>query len=431
MRVTARWSVLAAVAISSALAGTAHAIDPQRTGGYQDPYTLPAFGQPGSTVPAGRDRTLPVGTQPGGSTVPVQQILVPNPSAVGSLNPVGSSVRVVPVSATSGTQPLLAPRQPRWRLGVYSKDTETGVRIVQVVNGSAAARAGLEANDLIVAVHGYQVGFVNGELFDCATEFERWATQDGWVRMLVQNNRNGQLMTLPVQLESRLAKISGYISLNDRGSLPSDAYAVIELQEIMRPNAPPITLARQTVERPRSNPIQFEIEFDPQQIDTRRSYILTGQVRTQRETLYAPRTAVQVLAPGQPSTINIAFERVAATPLGPRGPYGQDIQLDQIAQLFQQYLNRDLNRQELVTWQSNLNRGVSLTDVQTEIFGNNQFFNQCDQNERVYIERLHELMLGRKPYPDEMQYWMSRYTDRNGIRRDIAREFLDAIASHN
>jgi uncharacterized lipoprotein YbaY len=343
-------------------------------------------------------------------------------------DPFGAAVRVTPVtSVTPGAPSTPETQQPRWRLGVYSKDTDTGVRVVQIVNGSAAARAGLEAEDVIVAVNGYQVGYVNGQLYDCATEFERFANQDGWVRLLVQNNRNGKLLNMPVQLESRLARISGSIALNDRLALPNDAYVVVELQEILRPGAPPIALARRTIERPRQHPIPFEIEFDPQQVDTRRTYVVTGRVQTNRETLYAPRNVVQVLSPGQPSTVSLAFERVALNPSGPIGPYGQDVRLEQVVEMFREYLERDPSRQEMTTWQSNLQRGAGLADVRSDILGHNQFFNQCDRDEQIYIERLHEMMLGRKPNPEEMAYWIGRYNARNGVRRDVAREFLAAI----
>ena len=81
-------------------------------------------------------------------------------------------------------------RPPRWRLGVYSQDTDTGVKINRVVPDTPADRAGLEANDVIVAVNGYQVGIVNGEHYDCGYEFETRADADGNVMLLVQDHRN-------------------------------------------------------------------------------------------------------------------------------------------------------------------------------------------------------------------------------------------------
>jgi uncharacterized lipoprotein YbaY len=419
----ARWSVLAAVAVSAMSAGHALAVDPQQ-GGLGPQYTNPALSNPGSSIPIGRDRTyIPQATQ---------RYVVPDPIRIAAPDYANPAVRVAPISSISPTSPNLTPNhQPRWRLGVYSKDTETGVRIVQVVSGSAAARAGLEAEDTIITVNGYQVGYINGQLYDCASEFERSATTDGWVRILVQNNRNGQLMNLPVKLESRSSKLTGYITLNNRIGIPSDAYAVVELQEIMRPGAPPIPLARQQIQRLTQHPIGFEIEFDPQQIDTRRSYVLTASVLSNRQTLYACRTPTQVLVSGQPQTVSIACDRLAANPGGPIGPYGQDATLEQVVELFREYLERDPSRLELTTWQAELDRGGSLADVRTDLFAQNQFFNQCDRDERVYIERLHELMLGRKPTPEELAYWSRRYEETGGVRRDLAREFIESVSQPN
>lgn len=422
----ARWSVLAAAAASAMLATTAQAVDPQQ-GGYGNPYTSPAFTNPSTSIPIGRDRTyIPQATQ---------RIVVPDPTRIALPDYDNPAVRIAPISSISPGLPIspsITPsKQPRWRLGVYSKDTETGVRIVQVVGNSAASRAGLEPEDTIITVNGYQVGFINGQLYDCASEFERSATSDGWVRILVQNNRNGQLMNLPVKLESRSSKLSGYITLNNRIGLPSDAYAVVELQEILRPGAPPIPLARQTIQRCTQHPIGFEIEFDPQQIDTRRSYVLTASVLSQRQTLYTCSRPTQVLTAGAPTTVAIACDRIAANPGGPIGPYGQDATLEQVVELFREYLERDPSRLELSTWQANLDRGSSLADVRTDLLAQNQFFNQCERDERIYIERLHELMLGRKPTPEELAYWSRRYEETGGVRRDLAREFIDQVSQQN
>jgi hypothetical protein len=125
--------------------------------------------------------------------------------------------------------------------------------------------------------------------------------------------------------------------------------------------------------------------------------------------------------------VNLAFDRVAMNPGQPIGPYGQDVTLEQVAELFRQYLERDPSRAELAAWESNLQRGYHMADVRTDLLGQNQFFNQCDRDEQVYITRLHQLMLNRDPKPEEMAYWLDRYHQNNGVRRDVAREFLAAV----
>ncbi len=52
----------------------------------------------------------------------------------------------------------------------------TGVRIIQVVQGGSARRRASSRNDTILAVNGFQVGYVNGTLYDTSSEFDGWRT---------------------------------------------------------------------------------------------------------------------------------------------------------------------------------------------------------------------------------------------------------------
>lgn len=93
--------------------------------------------------------------------------------------------------------------RPRWRLGVYAYNTETGVVITRVVPGSPAWRVGFEPGDRIVSVDGYQVGFVGDRVYYLGEELQRRAGRRGDVLLLVQNVRNDRLLNIDVRLESR------------------------------------------------------------------------------------------------------------------------------------------------------------------------------------------------------------------------------------
>ncbi len=88
----------------------------------------------------------------------------------------------------------------RWLLGVYARNTETGVVITRVVPGSAAAEVGLERNDRIITVDGFQVGNVNRQLYLLGDELQHRAGPNGRVRLLVQNWRDNRLLNLDVRL---------------------------------------------------------------------------------------------------------------------------------------------------------------------------------------------------------------------------------------
>lgn len=106
--------------------------------------------------------------------------------------------QAVPAPGQEGRSRIVA---PRWRLGVYAVNTRTGVRITQVMPGTAAANQGLEPGDRIVSVDGYQVGYVRGRLYPLGDELQRRAGPRGNVLLLVQNVRTQELQNMEVTLD--------------------------------------------------------------------------------------------------------------------------------------------------------------------------------------------------------------------------------------
>ncbi|QDV85941.1 PDZ domain-containing protein [Stieleria magnilauensis] len=116
--------------------------------------------------------------------------------------------RSVPEAQLAPDDQRLAPQwQPpdrhRWKLGVYASNTDTGVVVTQVIPGSPARDVGLERGDRIVAVGGFQVGWVDDRLYPLGAELQRQAGHNGRAKLLVQNVRNRNLLTLDVHLEGR------------------------------------------------------------------------------------------------------------------------------------------------------------------------------------------------------------------------------------
>jgi hypothetical protein len=85
-------------------------------------------------------------------------------------------------------------------LGVQVRYLDTGARIVRVLPNTPAWRYGLEPGDVIVAIDGYQIGYVKRRLYDLPSELNMRARRSGWVRLLVQNVRNNQLVNVDVHL---------------------------------------------------------------------------------------------------------------------------------------------------------------------------------------------------------------------------------------
>ena len=90
--------------------------------------------------------------------------------------------------------------QRRWVLGVRADATQSGYLIRHVEPRSAASRIGLEPGDRIVTIDGNQIGLLGLRVVRLSDTLERQGGHDGRVRLLVQNRRNGQLVSVSVRL---------------------------------------------------------------------------------------------------------------------------------------------------------------------------------------------------------------------------------------
>ncbi|WP_437229839.1 YbaY family lipoprotein [Planctomicrobium sp. SH661] len=391
--------------------------------GNNDPFFNPNLTYPISPTYPG------LGTNP---VTPNPTVPNPNPTTYPNINDPNARLRVttppgytVPAN-NSGTTPK------KWRLGVYSKDSDTGVKIHDVVNGGAAHRAGLEVNDNIVAVNGYQVGYVKGQLFDCATEFDRTADQNGWVNLLVQNSRDGKLVNVPVQLDSRLSTLNGSIALQNRQNLPANAIVSVELKEVIGNNANPVTFASTQVDKITQYPIPFSLDYDPAHVSQNGRYLVYASVLVNGREIYRTNQAQPVPAQqGGIRTVALQLDQVQQ----PTGPYpnaptvqlGEEAQIAQIVKWFNDYIGRNPSDRELVAYLGALRQGQSMAQIQLSLLANENFFNRCDADKRVYIERMHQMLIGRNPTPEELAYWVARYDAQGGIRRNLAQEFQGAL----
>ncbi len=170
------------------------------------PQTRVVPGQPS----AGQGPTRSIGAQPGGDSdeapLPEQQRQVgphaesagpgvASRSAGGGAGGSRQTIRVVP-------RPRIIP-QGRWQLGVYFDDAPKGLRIRQVVRGSAASRIGLEEGDYLLDVMGYPVGFYGNYYYSLEAVVNRVTPPDGWVNILVWNKRTQAEEAIWVQLDRR------------------------------------------------------------------------------------------------------------------------------------------------------------------------------------------------------------------------------------
>ena len=388
-------------------------------GSQNDPFYTPNLFNPNPVVP-------PTQVAPGthsGTTIPV-----PNPMPDTYPQPLVGRSRInnpyAPQYVPPG-HPTPTPER-RWRIGVYSKDLETGVKIMDVVPNRAAHRAGLEPGDLIVSVNGYQAGFVNGQLYDLATEFERNADQDGWVTLLVQDNRTRSLLNVPVQLDSRMSRIEGSVAFQGRPNL-SNAILNIELREIIRPNAAPVTFATKQMSNLSGTTVPFEVEYDPAHVSNRGNYVVHANVISSGRELYRTEKPFQVLQDGTSRPMTIVLQRVRPQYDNGAPPINPESQIAQIVKWFEEYLGRTPTDRELAAWMKYIQQGNPLQELQADLLGHVQFWNRCNRDKITYIQKVHESIVGRSPESGELEYWVERYDAQNGVRSDLARELQQAL----
>lgn len=399
------------VALLATLSAEAYAINPSLRPNDRD-NIVPQPSDPlfPSTTPGTFDPFAPNPQNGLGSTTQPNQIRV-NPS-------------VVPPPGTPQDE-------PRWRLGIYSMDTGAGVQIVRVTPGSPAFEAGLEQDDLIVTVSGYQVGLIGNHRHELGQAFNEYATTEGYVNLLVQDHRTKDLLNMPVTLESRVQQIKGTISFRDTHQrIPRNAQVQIDLFEQIRPGVTiPIKTTRVTDFS--KVPIPFAVDYNPEDIDPRRQYTVQASVVADNHTYYTTRNAYQVITSGYPRTVDLSLYSTISPANGTQqvGYASQrDERLEQIMQWFQDYLHRDMRPGEQQVWSSTIDRGTSLEDIRAQLLGSPDFYMQSNADDELYIRRLFEVVTGRQPSQREVDAWMARLDAQNGLRTDLAREFLAQIS---
>ncbi len=203
----------------------------------------------------------------------------------------------------------------RWQLGVTGKDTDAGVVVERVIANSAASRAGFERDDVIVTVNGYQVGVVDGVLFDLGDELQQQADDNGVVTMLIQNRRDRRLENVRVQLDRaggfngpNRTIVTGTVSYRERIALPPRCVLSVELVELDRRGQRIRTVDSRRVAVGSQNTIAFELNYDARDIIPNRRYAVEARIRDDARTIMQNRSTYYVLTDNAPSHVDIRVQ---------------------------------------------------------------------------------------------------------------------------
>jgi hypothetical protein len=91
----------------------------------------------------------------------------------------------------------------RWRLGVDTNNAPKGLLIADIARNSPAYRFGLEPGDYLLDVMGYPVGFYGNSYYPLGDALNQLVRRDGWVNILIWNQRTNAEEAMWIKLEPR------------------------------------------------------------------------------------------------------------------------------------------------------------------------------------------------------------------------------------
>jgi uncharacterized lipoprotein YbaY len=332
----------------------------------------------------------------------------------------------------SGT--MYAPARKDWKLGVYVQNTDAGAVITQIAPGSAGQAAGLQPNDIIVAVGGARIGNFDNRIIELADEIRRSTDAYGRVSLLVFNSRLRSLAALAVSMNSTSSTLTGVVVTRDRASLPYGAILNVELQNVSKPYYV-IAGGKSSTRAEGNGPFGFEIHFDPRYIEPRDQYQLTASISVGNQIMYGSQPIlVDVNNLGLP--LNLVLEQASGgfAFSNPNNSVGNPINAvnvgypasfgpAQLNELFMQVLNRLPSAREVVAWQAYLSQGNSPNDLKVKLLSSSQFRERFAFNDPAYIDRMIQALKNRPSNQQEVAFFTSRL-QQTGSAELVANEIL-------
>jgi uncharacterized lipoprotein YbaY len=316
----------------------------------------------------------------------------------------------------------------RWRLGVTGDNLSTGVLVRQVSSGSSAARARIEPGDLIVNVGGFQVGMVDGRLYDLAEEINRRADTSGLVTLIVQDHNTGQLASVPIQLDNHDSRLTGGLTYRERSPLPIDAIVTVQIENVTRPYYAVRNGTTQFRPVPGAN-IPFEIAYDASYINAQDTYQVRATISSGGRTIMETPQPQRVLTGGAPNKVQL----VLAPVLGQGGgvitagyPNYNSID-DRLTAMYRKFLNRDPLPLELAGLRLVPGIDSRLETMPLDIMAGQEYYDMAGNNNAVWLERVFSQIVKRPPSQSELQQWLQRYAQLGNSRTDLLRQLYSVV----
>ena len=310
-----------------------------------------------------------------------------------------------------------------WRLGVAIENVDTGVVLTDVERGMPAEKAGLERGDIIVTVEGFQVGYVDGALFDLGDAIRRRVDDQGRVDFLVLDQRTSRLQSLPINLVQQSAGgVRGEVACRERITLSQQAVLTVRLRDVTYPNWQNVTVGQHVIPNPKHPPIPFAIEIDPAALYPDHRYAIDAWLVDRGQIVLQSSAAVPVTPLSNSTPLQVTLVRVGST-VPPNNTYAVG-QLDQITSWYRQYLRREATPQELAAWQAHLQAGRSPQDILAYILGSPEYFDRLGNTRDAYLTEIFRSINGRQPTTAEYQQYVAQFQQYGGARTEFVRDVL-------
>jgi uncharacterized lipoprotein YbaY len=310
-----------------------------------------------------------------------------------------------------------------WRLGVAIENADVGVMLTDVERGMPAERAGLERGDIIVNVEGFQVGYIDGALYDLGDEIRRRVDQQGKVDFLVYDQRQRRLQSLPINLVQQSAGgVHGEVTCRERITLTQQAVLTVRLRDVTYPNWQNVEVGKHVIPNPKHPPIPFSIEFDRAQIYPDHKYAVDAWLVDRGQIVLQSASAAPVMPLSNTSPLQVNLIRVGSS-APPNSTYAVG-QLEQINKWYRQHLRRDPYPQELSAWQTHLQAGRAPQDILAYILGSSEYFDRMGNQRDPYLSEVYRSLIGRQPTAAELQQFLAQYQQYGGARTDFVRDVL-------
>lgn len=309
-----------------------------------------------------------------------------------------------------------------WHLGVRVNSTEAGVQVTDVTPGSAGERARLERDDLIIAVGGYQVGMIDGLLYDLGDELRRRADATGAVSILVQDHNNGRIANVRVQLDGNSTSLTGELVYRERLPLPSDALVTVKILNVTRPYAA-VRNGETTFRPSTANSIPFEIAYDQNYISPDDIYEVRASIVSGGREILQTVQALPVITRGNPTKVRLnmaasgaALASTSGSPVVTAGYPNYNATTDQITKTYRDYLGRNPTNGELAAFQFAPNVQTKLNRLPIELMAQQEFYDRTGNNNQVWLQQVFSRIVGKQLTQTEFDQWNRRLAELGNSR---------------